>query len=205
MERFLNLFYNKHTLQDTLIAKISGPEQPEEIVSEGDLTAFYGPQRRLLGFNLRRASEKNLVLSSGLNEPSEALVGALERITGLALRPYAGKIPFVVGKVVEIQQIPDSHLNDCAVDVGKEGVVRIVCGGTNVVAGMLVVVVLPGGMVADGREIARSKLFGRESAGMICSAAELDLPGDHAPGHVMKLPPDAAVGSLFTKPYNISK
>jgi len=81
----------------------------------------------------------------------------------------------VVGRVITAEPMPDSdHLSLCTVDVGGE-VADIVCGAPNVVAGALVPVILPGGVLPGGLEIEKRKLRGHVSNGMICSKAEFEL------------------------------
>ena len=81
----------------------------------------------------------------------------------------------VVGRVVTAEPMPDSdHLSLCTVDVGDD-VADIVCGAPNVVAGVLVPAILPGGVLPGGLKIAKRKLRGHVSNGMICSKAEFEL------------------------------
>ena len=57
---------------------------------------------------------------------------------------------------------------------------EIVCGATNFEVGDLVVVVLPGAVLAGGFEIAARKTYGQISNGMICAEDELGIGHDHA-------------------------
>lgn len=86
----------------------------------------------------------------------------------------------VVGKVLSCEDHPDSdHLHICQVDCGEKGQFQIVCGANNVKAGMLVPVALEGTPFPKaGITIAKRKLRGVESNGMICSKTELDIPED---------------------------
>ena len=75
-------------------------------------------------------------------------------------------------------------------DVGAERQQEIVCGATNFVVGDLVVVALPGATLPGGFAITARKTYGRNSDGMICSAAELGLGADHS--GILVLPPGTA-------------
>lgn len=86
----------------------------------------------------------------------------------------------VVGKIVTAEKHPNADkLKVCAVDLGG-ATVQIVCGGSNVVAGMQVAVAKVGAKVkwhgeGDLVELAPAKIRGEESFGMICGADEIGL------------------------------
>ncbi|MBI5728973.1 MAG: phenylalanine--tRNA ligase subunit beta [Candidatus Magasanikbacteria bacterium] len=86
----------------------------------------------------------------------------------------------VVGQVVSAEKHPNADkLKVCSVNLGNENV-QIVCGGTNVSAGMLVAVAKVGAKVkwhGEGElvELAPAKIRGVESFGMICGADEIGL------------------------------
>ncbi|OGL98664.1 phenylalanine--tRNA ligase subunit beta [Candidatus Uhrbacteria bacterium RIFOXYB2_FULL_57_15] len=86
----------------------------------------------------------------------------------------------VVGLVVAVLPHPNAdRLHVCQVDVGGR-VTQIVCGGINVVEGMKVAVALPGSRVrwhGEGElvELAKTKIRGEESEGMICAGAEIGI------------------------------
>lgn len=81
----------------------------------------------------------------------------------------------VIGEVVECTDHPDSdHLHICKVNVGSE-VIQIVCGASNVRAGIKVIVALPGAILPGDFEIKNGKIRGQESNGMICALFELGL------------------------------
>lgn len=87
----------------------------------------------------------------------------------------------VVGEIKEVLPHPNADkLRVCKVDVGTEDIKDIVCGGSNLEAGMKVVVACPGAMVrwhGEGEpvEIKNAKLRGVQSFGMICAAVEVGL------------------------------
>jgi phenylalanyl-tRNA synthetase beta chain len=86
---------------------------------------------------------------------------------------------FVVGRVLSAEQHPDAdRLKVCAVDLGEESPVTIVCGAPNVAAGQAVAVARPGARMPDGSKLKQAKLRGVVSEGMILAASELEIgPG----------------------------
>ena len=86
----------------------------------------------------------------------------------------------IVGEIEEVLPHPNADkLRVCRVDIGGE-IKDIVCGGSNLEAGMKVVVACPGAMVrwhGEGEpvEIKNAKLRGVESFGMICASVEVGL------------------------------
>ena len=95
--------------------------------------------------------------------------------------------------VLSVQPLnPAKKLQVCAVDMGDGKPVQIVCGAPNVAAGQRVVVAPLGARLGD-REIQKQELRGTESAGMICSAAEIGL-FDEADG-ILILPADVLAGA----------
>ena len=87
----------------------------------------------------------------------------------------------VVGKICEVLPHPNADkLRVCKVDIADGEIHDIVCGGSNLEAGMLVVVACPGSYVrwhGEGEpvEIKNTKLRGVASFGMICAAVEVGL------------------------------
>jgi phenylalanyl-tRNA synthetase beta chain len=98
----------------------------------------------------------------------------------------------VFGHVIECEKHPDADkLNVCKVDIGTS-IRQIVCGASNVRAGLKVVVATIGAEMPGGLVIKPVKLRGVESEGMICSASEIGLP-DIGNG-IMEL--DESIGSF---------
>src|SRR4051794_18286060 len=87
----------------------------------------------------------------------------------------------VVGRVLSIEELTGfkKPIRFTTVDVGKDVPQEIVCGARNFAEGDLVVVILPGGELPGGFRIGARKTYGRNSQGMITSAAELGLGDDH--------------------------
>ena len=80
----------------------------------------------------------------------------------------------VIGEILECEDIPETHLHLCKVNIGKD-VVQIVCGASNVRNGLKVIVALPGAVLPGDFEIKASKIRGYDSNGMICALYELGL------------------------------
>lgn len=115
----------------------------------------------------------------------------------------------VVGKVLSLEPIPDTHLHVCQVDCGDKGTHQICCGADNVKAGGVYPVALPDATVyATARDhvtiegvmtIKKGKLRGVESNGMLCSGVEIGLNEDMYAGAgycgLLVLPEDAPLGA----------
>ncbi len=111
--------------------------------------------------------------------------------------PVAGEFEgVVVGEVLAREQHPDADkLGVCRVNVGQDEELQIVCGASNVTAGMKVPVAMVGARLPGDFKIKKAKLRGVHSVGMICSASELGL-AESSEG-IMPLAVDATVGSDF--------
>ncbi len=93
-------------------------------------------------------------------------------------RVHEFRVPkkIVFGKVLECEKHPNADkLNVCQVDIGSS-VRQIVCGASNVRAGLDVVVAVLGAEMPSGLVIKPVKLRDVDSDGMICSASEIGLP-----------------------------
>ncbi|QOP43259.1 phenylalanine--tRNA ligase subunit beta [Sulfurimonas sediminis] len=109
------------------------------------------------------------------------------------IHEYRVPAKIVFGKVLECEKHPDADkLNICQVDIGS-CVRQIVCGASNVRAGLHVVVATIGAVMPSGLAIKPVKLRGVDSEGMICSASEIGLP-DLGKG-IMEL--DESIGSFL--------
>ena len=91
------------------------------------------------------------------------------------VKTYSVPKKIVFGKVLECEKHPDADkLNVCQVDIGS-ATRQIVCGASNVRAGLNVVVATVGAVMPSGLAIKPVKLRGVESDGMICSSSEIGL------------------------------
>ncbi len=96
------------------------------------------------------------------------------------VRTGSGIERVVVGRVLEISEIPGAtKIIHVKVDAG-DGPREIVCGARNFAVDDLVPVAVPGARLPNGLEILRREMHGRVSDGMLCSAAELGISDDHS-------------------------
>jgi phenylalanyl-tRNA synthetase beta chain len=96
------------------------------------------------------------------------------------VRVGEGLSDVVVARVVEIGAIPDAQkIRRVVVDAGAPDPVQVVCGAWNFSEGALVALAGPGTVLPGGVEIARRKMKGVVSNGMLCSGSELGLSDDH--------------------------
>jgi phenylalanyl-tRNA synthetase beta chain len=107
----------------------------------------------------------------------------VEAITPVA-PPFTG---VVVGEVLESGRHPDAEkLSLCQVTTDGTNRLQIICGASNVRAGLRVAVATVGARLPGDVTIKRAKLRGLESNGMLCSARELGLGDEHE--GIMELP-----------------
>ena len=96
-------------------------------------------------------------------------------------RPGADISGVVVGKILSIEPHPNADkLVVCKTDVGQPDPLQIICGAKNMSVGDKVPTAVIGARLAGGFEIARRKMRGIESFGMMCAADELGMGDDHS-------------------------
>ncbi|MEM9563246.1 MAG: phenylalanine--tRNA ligase subunit beta [Actinomycetota bacterium] len=99
----------------------------------------------------------------------------------------------VVAKVLDLRPHPEAdRIQLVDVDTGDGEALQICCGAFNMSVGDLVPLATIGTTMPGGLEIARRKLRGEWSNGMLCSSTELEL-GDDADG-ILILDADLTVG-----------
>jgi phenylalanyl-tRNA synthetase beta chain len=104
----------------------------------------------------------------------------------------------VVAKILACAPHPQAdRLRVCEIDAGGSAPLTIVCGAANARPGILVPAALPGAVLPGGKAIGQASLRGVDSAGMLCSAAELGL-AEKSEG-LLELDPGAAPGTPIEK------
>jgi phenylalanyl-tRNA synthetase beta chain len=126
-------------------------------------------------------------------------VGALSHaltMAGLEIEGQSRAAPpmsgIVVAEVLSTAKHPDAEkLSVCRVNDGTHEI-QIVCGASNVRAGIKVPLATVGAQLPGGMEIKSAKLRGIESFGMLCSAKELGLAEESS--GLLELPGELLVG-----------
>ncbi|MES1196510.1 MAG: phenylalanine--tRNA ligase subunit beta, partial [Steroidobacter sp.] len=120
-------------------------------------------------------------------------------MAGLEIEGISSAVPsmsgVVVAEVLETSKHPDAEkLAVCRVSDGKQEL-QIVCGASNVRAGIKVPLATVGAVMPNGMEIKKAKLRGVESFGMLCSAKELGLAEESS--GLLELPASLTTGQNF--------
>ena len=84
---------------------------------------------------------------------------------------------FVVAKILNTEQHPNAdRLSVCNVDIGKNKIVKVVCGAPNAKKDLITVYAPPGAVIPKNQmKLSISKIRGVTSYGMLCSESELKL------------------------------
>ena len=108
--------------------------------------------------------------------------------------PIAALAPFTVAKIVSAEQHPNAdRLRVCQVQT-VDGMKEIVCGAPNATAGLTTIYAPIGAYVPGlGVTLVEKPVRGVVSNGMLCSAAELEQPGDS--DGILDLPGQLQVGT----------
>ncbi len=127
--------------------------------------------------------------------PTEGIAEALT-MAGLEVEEIQPVAPAFTGvriaEVIDVATHPDAaKLKVCRVNIGDSEPLQIVCGASNVRAGIKVPCATVGARL-PGLEIKTARLRGVESFGMLCSASELGLSDEH--DGLLELPGSAKVG-----------
>lgn len=171
-------FYNYEHVGDILLARL-GDGKTYEYQKHDDLVVLKDQKNQVIGYNLLNASKYLGTINNGLVKFTDKQINQFNSLLAkydLEKVEIDHKPKFIVGKVIEIENHPDSdHLHICQVDL-KDEVKQIVCGAPNVALNQLVVVATIGAIMPSGMIIKPSKLRKVDSFGMLCSARELGLP-----------------------------
>ncbi len=121
----------------------------------------------------------------------------------------------IVAKVVALDPHPEAdRIQLVSVDTGSaelhaagevsDDSLQICCGAFNMAVGDLVPLATLGTTMPGGMEIARRKLRGQWSNGMICSGPELEIAGEVDADGILVLPSDLVVGTPLVEALGVS-
>ncbi|MEZ5381090.1 MAG: phenylalanine--tRNA ligase subunit beta [Microthrixaceae bacterium] len=109
----------------------------------------------------------------------------------------------VVAKVLDVRAHPGAdRIRLVDVDAGDGRPLQIACGASNLEVGILVPLATIGTVMPDGMEIARRKMRGEWSNGMLSSAKELGLGDDHE--GILHLSGDLPLGAAVGQALGVS-
>ncbi|EMA6342603.1 YtpR family tRNA-binding protein [Bacillus cytotoxicus] len=199
----VNVFYNLEGIGDTLIVVLQDIALENRTFDrKGDVARIYDRESNVTaGFNIFGVSSYMEIKETGNITLTKELVEKINEI--LAKNGFEEKVEadfspkFVVGYVAEKEKHPNADkLSICKVEVGTE-TLQIVCGAPNVEAGQKVVVAKIGAVMPSGILIKPAELRGIPSAGMLCSARELELPDAPQEKGILVLEDSYEVGQEF--------
>lgn len=108
-------------------------------------------------------------------------------------RPGGDITGVFVGQIVAIEKHPEADkIVVCQTDVGQGAPLQICCGATNMKVGDKVPTAVDGAVLPGDFKIAKRKMRGVESHGMMCSGKELGVGDEHS--GLLILPPDTPIG-----------
>ncbi|ABS23568.1 t-RNA-binding domain protein [Bacillus cytotoxicus NVH 391-98] len=199
----MNVFYNHEGIGDTLIVALQDIALENRTFDrKGDVARIYDRESNVTaGFNIFGVSSYMEIKETGNITLTKELVKKINEIlakNGFEERVEADFSPkFVVGYVAEKEKHPNADkLSICKVEVGTE-TLQIVCGAPNVEAGQKVVVAKIGAVMPSGMLIKPAELRGIPSAGMLCSARELELPDAPQEKGILVLEDSYEIGQEF--------
>jgi phenylalanyl-tRNA synthetase beta chain len=130
-------------------------------------------------------------------EPSAAELAERLTMAGLEVEGMSAHGTYehmIAARIVGLEPHPHAEkLSLCTVDLGPEGILRVVSGAPNVEAGLRVAVALPGAVLADGRVVEPVEIRGVPSTAVLLSEREIGISDDHS--GVMALDADAEPGT----------
>lgn len=144
-------------------------------------------------------------IAPGLDQTPEAIAEAFNDLgtpVEEETRLGEGLDGIVVAKVLALRAHPKAdRIQLVDVDAGDGEALQIACGAFNMAVGDLVPLATLGTTMPDGMEIARRKMRGEWSNGMLCSSREIGLGTDH--GGIKVLPAELTPGTPLTEALGI--
>jgi len=135
---------------------------------------------------------------------NEKIIDKLTNI-GLEVESFESQLSeqdeFVIARIVNVEQHPNAdRLSVCDVDIGKEEIVKVVCGAPNAKKDLITVYAPPGAVIPKNQmKLSVSKIRGITSYGMLCSESELKLSNETE--GITELPPKKYNNQIGNKYY----
>ena len=112
----------------------------------------------------------------------------VEKLTNIGLEVEAinenssEQTNFKIAKILKAEEHPNADkLKICNVNIGRDEIVKVVCGADNARTGLLTVYAPPGAVIPKNKmKLKIVKIRGVESKGMLCSESELNLSEESA-------------------------
>ena len=194
------LFYNYHLIGDVLLVDINNTLTPNHHETKDDVTVIYSNDT-VVGINIFNISKIIKFKTEGrIVLPPDSLIDLINDKCaefGIEKIDYVRETGFKIGRILSVEEHPESTKLHCLkVDVGSE-VLDIVCGAVNVKENMKVVVATIGTVMMDGTVIQKGELLGEVSYGMCCSPRELGLNIEYPAHHLLEIDDTFDVGQDF--------
>ena len=112
----------------------------------------------------------------------------VEKLTNIGLEVEAinenssEQTNFKIAKILKAEEHPNADkLKICNVNIGRDEIVKVVCGADNARTGLVTVYAPPGAVIPKNKmKLKIVKIRGVESKGMLCSESELNLSEESA-------------------------
>ena len=107
---------------------------------------------------------------------------------------------FKIAKILKVEKHPNADkLKVCDVNVGRNKILKVVCGAPNARDGLITVYASPGTIIPKTKlELKIAKIRGVESTGMLCSESELNI-SDQSEGIIELSNKENEIGKSFFK------
>lgn len=192
----LNIFYQKNSLNDTLIINLSSFKH--DTLKKVDDVVYGYKNNKLVFVNIFNFSKYDN-LNNGMVFLSKGLNDKLFEITKINFLPFFDN-GFKIGEIISCNSINNTHLHICDVNIGKSKILKIICGAKNVKQGLKVVVATIGTILPSGKLIQANNILNFESNGMLCSYKELNLKNPKE--GIIELDENYKVGEFFLDCYS---
>ncbi|MDY5892882.1 MAG: DUF4479 domain-containing protein [Candidatus Onthovivens sp.] len=176
------MYYNKETIGDVLLVIYKSDVIPAYIKQRNDIVALFAKDNEIVGYNFLNISNSMKIKAHGqipiCSHQVIDILNCMLKNASFPLLDYLDESGFKVGKIVEMEEHPDSdHLHILKVDIKKDRLLNIVCGSFNAKVGLKVVVATENCFMSSGKQIIPGEVMGVFSEGMLCSGRELNIDG----------------------------